>query len=88
MPIQKFGKLLTMNEARELVKESGFLLEDVLESVEPGANVIELKKLANTWWLDHMVETILYYKEHPDALKQIIENARGKGLVGKDFGRD
>ena len=79
--LNKFGvptNAMGPEDALEFAKEYPWLIG----YLEANQQTSEMRKIANNYWRDSIVEKILYYREHKDELDKLMQEARNRGFVG------
>jgi hypothetical protein len=69
---------MSVEEALELVKTQGFLYSSLPRHLQQDKMI---KEACNDWYEDHIIEVLLYYKEHPEELKEVINKAKERGYL-------
>jgi hypothetical protein len=70
MPPEK----ITKQAAAELLAKEGFLFGSLPTELQTP----ELRDLCNNWWRDHLYNTIMYYRDHPEEIEALKKQAQGR----------
>jgi hypothetical protein len=59
---------MTYEDAKDMIRKEGFLYEHLPRQYKTA----ETRSLMNDWWENHLVEKVLYYRDHPNELQELM----------------